>query len=60
VRVRDQSRFSRPARDGDPRAIYVLYNPEESLLIDYRRAKVQEKIRRAAAAAGRPVGCGAV
>ncbi len=38
-------------RDGDPRAAYVLYNPEESFLIYYRLAydvrKAQEKIRRA-------------
>ena len=38
-------------RDGDPRAAYVLYNPEESFLIYYRLpydvGKAQEKIRRA-------------
>jgi predicted phosphodiesterase len=38
-------------RDGDPRAAYVLYNPEESFLIFYRLpydiGKAQEKIRRA-------------
>ncbi len=38
-------------RDGDPRAAYVLYNPEESFLIYYRLsydvAKAQAKIRRA-------------
>jgi predicted phosphodiesterase len=38
-------------RDGDPRAAYVLYNPEERFLIYYRLpynvAKAQEKIRRA-------------
>jgi predicted phosphodiesterase len=38
-------------RDGDPRAAYVVYNPEESFLIFYRLPydvwKAQEKIRRA-------------
>ena len=38
-------------RDGDPRAAYVLYNPEEQFLIFYRLPydvrKAQEKIRRA-------------
>ena len=38
-------------RDGDPRAAYVLYNPEESFLIYYRLPydvrKAQGKIRRA-------------
>jgi diadenosine tetraphosphatase ApaH/serine/threonine PP2A family protein phosphatase len=38
-------------RDGDPRAAYVVYNPEESFLIYYRLPydvrKAQEKIRRA-------------
>ncbi|MGA2592780.1 MAG: metallophosphoesterase family protein [Bryobacteraceae bacterium] len=38
-------------RDGDPRAAYVLYNPEERFLIYYRLpydvGKAQEKIRRA-------------
>jgi len=38
-------------RDGDPRAAYVLYNPEERFLIFYRLPydvrKAQEKIRRA-------------
>jgi predicted phosphodiesterase len=38
-------------RDGDPRAAYVLFNPEERFLIYYRLpydiAKAQEKIRRA-------------
>jgi len=38
-------------RDGDPRAAYVVYNPEERFLIYYRLAydvgKAQEKIRRA-------------
>ena len=38
-------------RDGDPRAAYVLFNPEESFLIFYRVpydvGKAQEKIRRA-------------
>jgi predicted phosphodiesterase len=38
-------------RDGDPRAAYVLYNPEESFLIFYRLPydirKAQQKIRRA-------------
>jgi predicted phosphodiesterase len=38
-------------RDGDPRAAYVLYNPEESFLIYYRLPydvrKAQDKIRHA-------------
>ncbi len=38
-------------RDGDPRAAYVIYNPEEHFLIFYRLpydvGKAQEKIRRA-------------
>jgi predicted phosphodiesterase len=38
-------------RDGDPRAAYAVYNPEESFLIYYRLPydvrKAQEKIRRA-------------
>jgi len=38
-------------RDGDPRAAYVLYNPDERFLIFYRLPydvkKAQEKIRRA-------------
>ena len=38
-------------RDGDPRAAYALYNPEENFLIFYRLPydlrKAQEKIRRA-------------
>jgi predicted phosphodiesterase len=38
-------------RDSDPRAAYVIYNPEESFLIYYRLTydvrKAQEKIRRA-------------
>ena len=38
-------------RDGDPRAAYAVYNPEESFLIYYRVTydvgKAQAKIRRA-------------